>query len=99
MKDKSKPRFLVVCLNPTIQKTLVFKSLKLDAVNRAAEVRTDASGKGVNVARVLTQCGYPATHLTHAGGPNKDWFCRSAGRMVSIWRGSIPEAKCAFARQ
>lgn len=82
MKDKSKPRFLVVCLNPTIQKTLVFKSLKLDAVNRAAEVRTDASGKGVNVARVLTQCGYPATHLTHAGGPNKDWFlslCRADG--------------------
>lgn len=95
MEDKPKPRFLVVCLNPTIQKTLVFAGLKLDAVNRAAEVRTDASGKGVNVARVLTQCGYPATHLTHAGGPNKDWFlslCRADGLDVA-WVDSGSEVR------
>ncbi len=95
VKAKPKPRFLVVCLNPTIQKTLVFTGLKLDAVNRAAEVRTDASGKGVNVARVLTQSGYPATHLTHAGGPNKDWFlslCKSDGLDVA-WVDSGSEVR------
>jgi len=67
-------KFLVVCLNPVIQKTLVFDGLELDQVNRAKTVRTDASGKGVNVARVLSQLGAEAVHLTHAGGPNRDWF-------------------------
>ena len=67
-------KFLVVCLNPVIQKTLVFDKLAIDHVNRARIVRTDASGKGVNVARVLSQRGADVTHLTHAGGPNRDWF-------------------------
>jgi fructose-1-phosphate kinase PfkB-like protein len=67
-------KFLVVCLNPVIQKTLVFDKLAIDHVNRARVVRTDASGKGVNVARVLSQRGADVTHLTHAGGPNRDWF-------------------------
>ncbi len=67
-------KFLVVCLNPVIQKTLVFDTLAIDHVNRARIVRTDASGKGVNVARVLSQRGAAVTHLTHAGGPNRDWF-------------------------
>ena len=66
--------FLAVCLNPTIQKTLVFDSLKLDEVNRARIARTDASGKGVNVARVLAQRGAKVIHLTHSGGPNGEWF-------------------------
>jgi fructose-1-phosphate kinase PfkB-like protein len=67
-------KFLAVCLNPTIQKTLVFDGLKLDEVNRAKVVRTDASGKGVNVARVLSQLGAEAIHLTHSGGHDGDWF-------------------------
>lgn len=65
---------LAVCLNPVIQNTLVFDSVKLDHVNRAAQHRVDASGKGVNVARVLTQLGQPCVHATHAGGQNRDWF-------------------------
>jgi fructose-1-phosphate kinase PfkB-like protein len=67
-------KFLAVCLNPTIQKTLVFDGLKIDEVNRAKILRTDASGKGVNVARVLSQLGVEAIHLTHSGGPDGDWF-------------------------
>ena len=67
-------KFLAVCLNPVIQKTLVFDGLMIDRVNRAAIVRTDASGKGINVARVLSQRGADVLHLTHAGGPNRDWF-------------------------
>ena len=68
------PRFLAVCLNPTIQKTLVFDGFALDEVNRASCVYTDASGKGVNVARVLSQLGAEAIHLTHSGGHDGDWF-------------------------
>ena len=68
------PRFLVVCLNPVIQNTLVFGSLRKGEVNRSAEHRIDASGKGVNVARVLRQAGGAAVHLSQLGGPTRDWF-------------------------
>ncbi|MFA6366389.1 MAG: PfkB family carbohydrate kinase [Candidatus Hydrogenedentales bacterium] len=88
-------RYLVVCLNPVIQKTLVFDRLELDQVNRAKTVRTDASGKGVNVARVLSQLGAEAVHLTHAGGPNRDWFlslCAADGLSVE-WADSGSEVR------
>jgi len=60
--------FLTVCLNPTLQKTLCFPSITPDAVNRTAVHRLDASGKGINVTRVLTQLGKKAVHLTQLGG-------------------------------
>lgn len=74
--------FLCVCLNPVIQKTLVFKRVVPGEVNRAVAHRVDASGKGVNVARVLAQTGRRAIHLTQAGGVNRDWFlsmCAGSG--------------------
>ncbi|MCL2230078.1 MAG: PfkB family carbohydrate kinase [Treponema sp.] len=60
--------FLSICLNPTLQKTLRFPLLALGEVNRTASHRLDASGKGINVTRVLTQLGKEAIHLTHLGG-------------------------------
>lgn len=91
-------KYLTVCLNPVIQKTLVFGRLELDHVNRANIARTDASGKGVNVARVLSQLGAQAVHLTHAGGPNRDWFlslCAADGLSVE-WADSGSEVRiCA----
>lgn len=66
--------FLAVCLNPTLQKTLRFASISRDRVNRTAEHRLDASGKGVNVARVLIQLGRNATHLTQLGGDFRQLF-------------------------
>lgn len=65
---------LVVCLNPTIQRTFVVDGFRVGEVNRTAEHRTDASGKGVNVARVLVQLGVSATHLTHSGGRDDALF-------------------------
>ena len=59
---------LSVCLNPAIQKTLVFSNFFPDTVNRIAQHRTDASGKGINVCRVLTQLGKNNIHLTQLGG-------------------------------
>lgn len=88
-------KFLAVCLNPVIQKTLAFDGLEIDRVNRARVVRTDASGKGVNVARVLSQSGADAVHLTHAGGPNRDWFlslCAADGLSVE-WVDSGSEVR------
>jgi fructose-1-phosphate kinase PfkB-like protein len=69
-----KPRILSVCLNPTMQRTLVFESVAMGEVNRAIRRWVDASGKGVNVARVAAQLGAEATHLTHSGGSMRELF-------------------------
>jgi 1-phosphofructokinase/tagatose 6-phosphate kinase len=69
-----KSSFLAVCMNPTLQKTLVFSGLVPDSVNRTGEYRLDASGKGVNVCRVLTQLGKEACHLTQLGGTLRPLF-------------------------
>ncbi len=63
------PCVLVVCLNPTFQQTMVFPRLWEGEVNRSVRHYLDASGKGMNVARVLAQSGRKATLLTHLGGP------------------------------
>lgn len=77
--------FLVVCLNPTIQKTYEVEHLTLGEVNRVRRRYVDASGKGVNVARVLRQLGESQVHITHAGGRDKQRFlemCDADGVVV-----------------
>ena len=64
-------RTLVVCLNPTFQHTLLFNAFSIGEVNRASEHYLDASGKGMNSARILTQLGHKAILLTHLGGNRK----------------------------
>lgn len=59
--------FLTVCLNPTLQRTLLFDDFRIGAVNRALTCHEDASGKGINVTRVLVQLGATVVHLTHLG--------------------------------
>jgi 1-phosphofructokinase/tagatose 6-phosphate kinase len=66
--------FLTVCLNPTLQKTLRFSSIFPGTVNRSGDHRLDASGKGINVTRVLTQLGKKAVHLTQLGGVMRPLF-------------------------
>ncbi|GBU29591.1 tagatose-6-phosphate kinase [Treponema sp. R8-4-B8] len=66
--------FLTICLNPTLQKTLRFPSIYPGTVNRTGVHRLDASGKGVNVTRVLTQLGKKAVHLTQLGGDMRALF-------------------------
>jgi fructose-1-phosphate kinase PfkB-like protein len=66
--------FLTVCLNPTLQKTLRFSSIFPGTVNRTGFHRLDASGKGINVTRVLTQLGKNAVHLTQLGGVMRPLF-------------------------
>jgi len=78
--------FLTVCLNPTLQKTLCFPSITSNAVNRTAVHRLDASGKGINVTRVLKQLGKEAMHLTHLGGEMQPLFlslCKQDGLAVN----------------
>ena len=75
-------RYLAVCLNPVIQKTLVYGRLEKGEVNRTSEHRVDVAGKGIICSRVLGQLGREAFHLTQLGGPTRDWFlamCASDG--------------------
>lgn len=48
-------KVLCICLSSTLQRTISFKELKLESVNRSQHYRLDASGKAVNSARVLNQ--------------------------------------------
>jgi fructose-1-phosphate kinase PfkB-like protein len=50
---------------------MVFNQFLEGEVNRCSTYRLDASGKGVNVARIIAQAGGHAIHLTHAGGPRR----------------------------
>ena len=60
----------IVCLgtSPAWQRTLTLGRLALGEVNRAEEVLEYASGKPVNVARVVTQLGGKARLLIPLGG-------------------------------
>ncbi len=71
--------FLTVCLNPTLQKTILLDRFVQNEVNRSSEHYLDAAGKGVNVTRVLRELGRNAIHLTNAGGRNRDLFLELAG--------------------
>ena len=66
--------FLAVCMNPTLQKTLVFPGFYKDTVNRTGDYRFDASGKGINVCRVLNQLNKKCCHLTQLGGSFREIF-------------------------
>jgi len=68
--------FLVVCLNPTLQKTFGLARLDPGQVNRAQSVRLDLAGKGVNTTRILQQLGERAIHLTQVGGEHLETFRR-----------------------
>ena len=61
---------MILCLGttPTMQRTMLFDRVEIDAVNRATEVREYASGKSVNVAKVLRTLGHTAMATGFVGG-------------------------------
>ncbi len=61
---------MILCLGttPTVQRTMRFKKLVLDEVNRATEITECASGKSINVARVLHQLGEATLETGFLGG-------------------------------
>jgi 1-phosphofructokinase/tagatose 6-phosphate kinase len=88
---------LVICLNPTMQKTLRLARLEPGQVNRARAVRLDASGKGVNTARILHQLGERAVHLTQGGGRHLKTFLALAaedGLDVRVVEGELEIRHC-----
>jgi 1-phosphofructokinase family hexose kinase len=59
-----------ICLGttPTVQQTMVFSRVMADEVNRAVETRRGASGKPINVARVLHSLEDAVTLCIPVGG-------------------------------
>ncbi|WP_321300867.1 PfkB family carbohydrate kinase [uncultured Sphaerochaeta sp.] len=83
-------KILSVCLNPTFQITMRFPSFSLGEVNRAQEHYLDASGKGMNAARIVSQLGHESLLLTHLGGNRTEemlGLCRKDG-VSPLWADS-----------
>lgn len=88
-------RVLTVCLNPTFQNTLLFPSFRLGEVNRAQEHYLDASGKGMNTARIVSQLGEESLLLTHLGGQRSEEMlalCRK-DKVENLWVDSKSEIR------
>jgi 1-phosphofructokinase family hexose kinase len=62
---------MILCLGttPTLARTMRFRRLTLDAVNRTASVVEYASGKSINAARAIKTAGGRALCLGVLGGP------------------------------
>jgi 1-phosphofructokinase family hexose kinase len=73
---------MIICLGttPTVQKTLTFDHIEIDAVNRAKSVLQYASGKSVNVAKILHILGRDALALGILGGDSGRFIRREMDR-------------------
>jgi len=67
-------RVLTLTLNPALDLTVRADHLTLDTVNAGQGLRTDAGGKGVNVARVLADHGVNVTATGLLGQDNAEAF-------------------------
>ncbi|MDR2871123.1 MAG: 1-phosphofructokinase family hexose kinase [Xanthomonadaceae bacterium] len=67
-------KILVLCLNPALDLSLLLPALTLGKVNRAAQSRLDAAGKGFNVACVLATLGHHVTLAGYLGADNAEPF-------------------------
>src|SRR6185503_10807034 len=73
---------MILCIGttPTVQRTMLFDHLAVDEVNRAVEVHEYASGKSINVARVLHTLGEAALAIGFAGGPRGEFLLQELTR-------------------
>lgn len=85
-----RPSIVTVTLNPAIDQTLRIPGFAAGQVNRVAESRSDAGGKGVNVASVLADLGHEVVATGFLGADNAFLFAdlferkRIADRFVRI---------------
>ena len=69
--------------NPSVDRTIEVDRLERGAVLRAVGTRTDAGGKGVNVARALVANGTPARAVLPCGG--------AEGRQLAELLAGVPD--------
>lgn len=73
-------RIATVTLNPAIDQTISIPNFRAGAVNRVVHTRSDAGGKGVNVASVLADYGFPVSVTGFLGEENPLLFERLFAR-------------------
>jgi tagatose 6-phosphate kinase len=73
---------MIVCigLTPTVQRTMIFDVFRVGEVNRARATYVTASGKGVNVARVITRLGGVARAFQILGGDSGRFVAQTLER-------------------
>ena len=73
---------MILCLGttPVFQRTMVFDRVTLDRVNRAVQVSDYASGKSINVARVIHTLGRDVLATGFVGGARGEALCRDLDR-------------------
>ncbi len=90
---------LAVGATPTVQRTLRLARVELGAVNRAREVWVTASGKAVNVARVVTLLGGESRLAQFLGGDTGRFVARALDAAGvphdTVWvQGDAPTRTC-----
>ncbi|WP_410514624.1 1-phosphofructokinase [Paenibacillus sp. BR2-3] len=61
---------ITVTLNPALDKTVTIDGLEVGGLNRVDDIRIDAGGKGINVAKVLKGFQVDVTAVGFIGGHN-----------------------------
>lgn len=71
-----KAKLATLTLNPAIDLTVSAPNFRAGQVNRARASRSDPGGKGVNVASILADCGFPVAVTGFLGAENDHCFRR-----------------------
>ena len=66
MKEAS--TIYTLCLNPSLDKSIIIKQILYDDINRIARFQEDPGGKGINVSRVISFLGGATLALGFSGG-------------------------------
>jgi 1-phosphofructokinase len=69
-------KIATITINPAIDQTVAISDFSAGRVNRVQDFRSDAGGKGVNVAAFLADYGLPATATGFLGQENSQLFER-----------------------
>jgi 1-phosphofructokinase family hexose kinase len=91
---------MILCVGttPAVQRVMVFRGLMLNEVNRAVTTIEGASGKSINVAKVLQAVGEQPLAVGFAGGDRGDFLCaalRGAGIDQDFVRVAACTRQCA----
>lgn len=70
------PALLAVGTTPAWQKVLMFRQLRVGAVNRAEWCQDSGGGKAINFGRAVHRCGGNVTIAQLAGGTTGEKLCR-----------------------
>lgn len=68
-------------LNPAIDRTVEVNNLKVGGLNRVESTRSDASGKGINVSKVIRALHGNSTCLGFLGGSNGEFIRKKINQM------------------